>query len=66
MSLVIDDIDSRVFIKLVERNPILWDKTHEYYKNKTATFKGWYDIAMKIIPTFDEMNEAQQKHVGKC
>ncbi|XP_061715561.1 uncharacterized protein LOC133523832 [Cydia pomonella] len=58
-------IDKELLISLVEERPVLWDKTLDKYKDKTASTAGWREICVILNQNFEVMEQKQRQEFGK-
>jgi len=59
------DIDAVFLINLVHEKAVLWDATHEYYKDRKSTKNAWSDIFISLNPFYSEFTEDEKTEFGK-
>ncbi|XP_063630230.1 uncharacterized protein LOC134801560 [Cydia splendana] len=58
-------IDKELLISLMEQRPVLWDKTLDKYKDKTASTASWREICVILNKDFEDMEQKQRQEFGK-
>ncbi|XP_030751983.1 uncharacterized protein LOC115879347 [Sitophilus oryzae] len=58
------EINTELLIGLVEKRPVLWDKSDEDYNNKLKTKECWTDICRLLVDGYDELSKKEQKDLG--
>lgn len=60
------EIKPEELIPLVHERAVLWDKTLNDYKNNNLKLLAWREICTILIPNFENMEEKERQHFGKC
>ncbi|CAL1297322.1 unnamed protein product, partial [Larinioides sclopetarius] len=58
-------IDNEFLISLIQERPVLWDKTLEIYRDRTATENAWREVCREIRDDFERLEEKERKNFGK-
>ncbi|CAK1553423.1 unnamed protein product [Leptosia nina] len=58
-------IDIELLIRLVEKKPVLWDKTQVYYKNRQPCFTAWREICLELNKNFETLSEREKNNFGR-
>ncbi|XP_049872585.1 neurogenic differentiation factor 1-like [Pectinophora gossypiella] len=60
------DVSTGRVIKEVQMRPVLWDSSHDQYKNKYARLKAWKQVFCALIPEFLTLPAAEQKDTDRA
>jgi hypothetical protein len=52
------DLDIDLLISLVEARPVLWDKTHDIYKERNETKNAWKEVCLQ--EDFEALGDVQK------
>lgn len=58
-------IDNDVLISLVEKRPVLWDKTSEIFKDRNLTRDAWREVCCALKNDFEDMETKEKNAFGK-
>ncbi|KAJ8718700.1 hypothetical protein PYW08_002937 [Mythimna loreyi] len=58
-------IDNSLLISLVEKYPVLWDRTLDFYKNRAATQAAWKQVAKTCKPEYTTWDDVSRKAYDK-
>lgn len=47
-TLKVTNVEKRILAKLVEHEPVLWDKTNEFHNNNNALMAAWSKLAKEM------------------
>lgn len=53
MSTGVESIDVDYLISLIQEREILWDKSHDNFKNKNLKAKAWEDVTKNLFTEYD-------------
>lgn len=60
-----DDINTEILISLVEKRPVIWDKTLNIYNDKTIKEKAWLGTCSILNVTFPVLEQREWQDFGK-
>ena len=59
------NIDTEKVINEVRARELLWDISHELYKDRDARLSAWQQICRQVVPNFGNMTAREQAESGK-
>ncbi|VEN47846.1 unnamed protein product, partial [Callosobruchus maculatus] len=59
------EMDVDLLLTLIEERPVIWDKTHEYYKHKKTTADSWKEICAIIVDRYSSADEDERTQICK-
>ena len=54
------NIDTEKVINEVRARELLWDISHELYKDRDARLSAWQQICRQVVPNFGNMTAREQ------
>lgn len=60
-----NNVDTKLLISEVEKRTIIWDTSHEDYKDKNKKNEAWIEVCSTLIENFVTTSEAKQKLIRK-
>ncbi|XP_054287353.1 uncharacterized protein LOC129003135 [Macrosteles quadrilineatus] len=51
------EIDSEQLIRFIEERPVLWDKTVDGFRDRSATREAWQEVCIQLCNDFEELEE---------
>ncbi|KAG5888281.1 hypothetical protein JTB14_006669 [Gonioctena quinquepunctata] len=58
-------IDTERLITAVRLRPMLWDLSHNLYKERDAKLKAWIEVCQSLFPNFDALCDSGKKLIEK-
>ncbi|KAJ8714758.1 hypothetical protein PYW07_002983 [Mythimna separata] len=58
-------IDNSLLISLVEKYPVLWDRSLDFYKNRAATQAAWNQVTTTLKPEYTTWDDVNRKAYDK-
>ncbi|XP_069359086.1 uncharacterized protein [Maniola hyperantus] len=58
-------IRKEILISLIEKRPVLWDKTLNIYKDKVAKAAAWREICVILMEDFEKLEQEERQEFGK-
>jgi hypothetical protein len=62
---MVSEVDTELFISLLELQPALWCKSVEKYKDREETRKAWKEVCVGLKPDFEEWRDSDRNAFGK-
>ncbi|XP_050431117.1 uncharacterized protein LOC126839753 [Adelges cooleyi] len=59
------EFNTELLISLVEYRPILWDKAHIFYKDKTGAKKAWREVCTELNSDFAKLQDEDKNRFIK-
>lgn len=59
------DIDIDFLISLVQERPIIWDKSHDHYRDKFRTANECAAVCKKIFQDYEELEDQKKNKIGE-
>jgi len=60
-----DIIDIEILISSIEERPILWDKTLDTFSDRSKKRTAWRQVFSLMKPGFEDLNQKDQRLIGK-
>ncbi|XP_045460551.1 uncharacterized protein LOC123670979 [Harmonia axyridis] len=58
--------DHSKLIKLVQSRSIIWDKNHEFYKDRTLTKNAWTEVFNALRGDYEQLEQREKNEVGQA
>ncbi|XP_045766741.1 uncharacterized protein LOC123868313 [Maniola jurtina] len=58
-------IRKETLISLVEKRPVLWDKTLDIYRDKVAKAAAWREICVTLMEDYEKLEQTERQEFGK-
>nr|CAH7747855.1 unnamed protein product [Callosobruchus chinensis] len=56
-------MDVPLLITLVEDRPLIWDRTHPFYKHKKTTAETWKEICAILVDRYSSADEIERVQI---
>nr|CAI5861147.1 unnamed protein product [Callosobruchus analis] len=56
-------MDVDLLLTLVGERPVIWDKTHEFYKHKKTTADAWQEICAVIVDRYSSADDIEKTQI---
>nr|CAI5861142.1 unnamed protein product [Callosobruchus analis] len=57
------EMDVDLLLTLVGERPVIWDKTHEFYKHKKTTADAWQEICAVIVDRYSSADDIEKTQI---
>lgn len=59
------EVDAEMLISFIQKRPVLWEKTLDIFKDRTATRNAWREVCVEVNNDFDTMDENEKNIFGE-